>query len=269
MKRDLVDELTQIGFTEYDAKVYLALLGDHPATGYQVSKGSGVPRSMAYESLARLAGRGAVLKSTSGKATVYRPLPPEVLLERLQDEHAARVRKLEDGLGQLYAAQPEDSLWSIDGRHSILPYAAGMVRSAELELMLVLPDRDVLELQQDLHEAFEGGVRVNVLLTGGAELGFGEVAYHPPRESELQKLTESLVVVVDEREALIANETELLSATVTTNENLVLIARQFIWMELFAQRVYARIGSELLRRLEPADRQVLEIYARTEGDIHS
>jgi sugar-specific transcriptional regulator TrmB len=267
--RNLVSELTQIGFTEYDAKVYMALLGNHPATGYQVSKESGVPRSMAYESLARLAGRGAVLKNAGGKSTTYRPLPPEVLLERLQDEHAARVRKLNDGLGRLYAAQTEDALWSIDGRRSILPYAVGMVRASESELMLVLPDRDVDELREALAEAHKRGVKVNILMTGHAELGFGDVAYHPPRESELQKLTESLVVIVDEREALIASETDLLSATVTTNENLVLIARQFIWMELFAQRVYARIGPELIQRLEPVDRQVLEIYARTDGETHA
>ena len=266
---DLVSELTQIGFTEYDAKVYMALLGNHPATGYQVSKESGVPRSMAYESLARLAGRGAVLKSAGGKATTYRPLPPEVLLARLQDEHAARVRKLNDGLGRLYAAQTEDGLWSIDGRQSILPYAMRMAKEAESELMLVLPDRDVSDMRQVLSEASERGVQVNTLMTGNAELGFGNVAYHPPRESELQKLTESLVVIVDEREALIASGSEQLSATVTTNENLVLIARQFIWMELFAQRIYARIGPELIQRLDPVDRQVLEIYARTDGGNHS
>jgi hypothetical protein len=37
-------------------------------------------------------------------------------------------------------------------------------------------------------------------------------------------------------------------------------------MEVFAQRIYARIGSDLLEHLDPADRQVLEIYARAEGE---
>ncbi len=264
--QDLVNELTQIGFTEYDARVYLALLGDHPATGYQISKDSGVPRSMAYESLARLAARGAVLKSISGKATTYRPLPPEVLMARLQDEHMARVRKLNEGLGNLYAAQPEQGLWNIAGRSSILPYAIELTNAAESELMLVLPDRDVPEIEAALSAAFDRGVQINALMTGSAELGFGQVAYHPPHESELQKLTETLVVVVDERQALIASGAEQLSATVTTNANLVIIARQFIWMEIFAQRVYAQIGPELIARLAPADRRVLEIYATPEGE---
>jgi len=47
------------------------------------------------------------------------------------------------------------------------------------------------------------------------------------------------------------------SATVTTNLNMVLIARQFIWMELFAQRIFAQLGPDLLARLSPEDQQVL------------
>ena len=36
---DLMIALTALGFTEYEAKVYLALLREHPATGYQIGKG--------------------------------------------------------------------------------------------------------------------------------------------------------------------------------------------------------------------------------------
>ena len=50
------------------------------------------------------------------------------------------------------------------------------------------------------------------------------------------------------------------TATITRNPNLVLIARQFVWMELFAQRVYARLGSDLLKQLDPADQRILEGY---------
>jgi Cd2+/Zn2+-exporting ATPase len=70
-------------------------------------------------------------------------------------------------------------------------------------------------------------------------------------------MNETLLVVADEREFLIASGYVNTSATVTTNVNMVLIARQFIWMELFAQRIFARLGDDLLARLDPEDRQVL------------
>ena len=45
---DQIHRLGQIGFTEYEAKVYLALLREYPATGYQLSKSSGVPVITSY-----------------------------------------------------------------------------------------------------------------------------------------------------------------------------------------------------------------------------
>jgi Cd2+/Zn2+-exporting ATPase len=63
--------------------------------------------------------------------------------------------------------------------------------------------------------------------------------------------------VADEREFLIASGYQNASGTMTTNANMVMIARQFIWMELFAQRIFARIGEDLLGRLDPDDRKVL------------
>lgn len=42
----LVELWMDIGFTEYEAKAYIALLRLGPATGYQIAKESGVPRSM-------------------------------------------------------------------------------------------------------------------------------------------------------------------------------------------------------------------------------
>ena len=95
---DLLKDLTQIGFTEYEAKVYLTLLRDYPATGYQVSKDSGVPRSMVYETLSRLHGRGFVLETTEGRATLYRPLPPKTLLARRVSEHERLITDLRGGL---------------------------------------------------------------------------------------------------------------------------------------------------------------------------
>ena len=85
-----------------------------------------------------------------------------------------------------------------------------------------------------------------------------EVARHPPLESQLQGLTGMLVEVVDRDEALIASADAEMSATITSNRNLVLIARQFVWMELFTQRISARLGADLLSRLDPQDRKIFD-----------
>ena len=227
---DLLAKLVAVGFTEYEAKVYLALLQEYPTTGYQISKKAGVPRSMVYEALGRLHARGAVLETVEERATLYRPLPPEVLLDHHELEHRRLINELRDGLPKLYASQEEDRVWTVSGRASVLSYAAQMMRQAQGEVYLVLSDPDLEALYEDIRGASERGLDVSTVLTGEAELDVGRVVRHPPLESELQELTDTLVVIVDGREALITSGDLETTATITRNRNLVLIARQFVWM---------------------------------------
>lgn len=257
---DLQSALHQIGFTEYEAKVYLALLREHPATGYQLSKESGVPRSMVYEALKRLHNRGAALETVEGRSTLYRPLPPQVLLDRHQAEHQQLISDLRLGLVELYTATADNRVWTIGSKTAVLAYAAKLIQESQTELYLVLTDADLHALRPDITAACDRGVVIRTLLTGEGSLGCGQVAYHPPLESELQGITATLLVDADDREVLIAgsNPRQEITATITRNQDLVLIARQFVWMEMFTQRIYARLGDDLLARLDPEDREIFE-----------
>ncbi|MBX0327909.1 TrmB family transcriptional regulator [Oscillochloris sp. ZM17-4] len=243
--------------TEYEAKVYLSLLGENPATGYQVSKTSGVPRSMVYEALGRLEARGAVLKSVEEKATLYQPVPPEMLLDRYEREAHTRAADLRSALLPLYNREKTGRLWNFSGRREALNYAADLIDAAKSELMLVLTDADVSDLRHHLEAAHARGICLGVILTGDLPFELGQVVRHPKRETQLHRMQETLIVVSDETEFLISSGHQITAATVTTNINMVLIARQFIWMELFAQRIFARLGDELIQKLDPEDQQVL------------
>ncbi|GAB4575912.1 MAG: hypothetical protein Kow0077_29780 [Anaerolineae bacterium] len=255
---DLQAALVGVGFTEYEARVYIALLEHYPDTGYQISKRAGVPRSMVYEALGRLRARGAVLETRESRSTLYRPLPPDVLLDHHEAEQRRLLGALRQGLQEVYEASDDERVWSISGSRVVLAYAAQMIRQAHHELYLVLGDADLQALREDVRRACDRGLQVGTLLTGQGSLDCGEVAYHPPLESEMQELTQALVIVADNREALIASEGLETTATITRNPNLVLITRQFVWMELFTQRVYRRLGPEALSLLTPEDRRIFE-----------
>jgi sugar-specific transcriptional regulator TrmB len=255
---DMIASLNAIGFTEYEAKVYVALLKEHPATGYQLSKQAGIPRSMVYEALGRLDSRGAVLKTEEPKVTLYRPLPPEVLLDRLTDDYQQQIQVLRQGLEAIFTSRDEGHLWMFAGESTVLSYATNMIANARHEAMLVLTDENLHVLRDEIVDAEKRGVAIGALLTGREQLSVGEVAYHPPRESQLHKLADSLVVVVDEQEVLIASSQPSFTATVTTNDNMVQIGRQFVWMELFTHRILSQLGADLLDRLSPGDRMIFE-----------
>ena len=253
-----ISNLIAIGYTEYEAKVYLALLSNNPATGYQISKQAGVPRSMVYEALGRLHARGAVLKTGDQRATLFRPVPPDILLDRYQAEQRNLIQDLQTNLVEIYNASDEERLWSISGSNSVLAYAKQMIENSKNKLLLVLNDTHITTLESAIQSANTLGVDVSAVLTGEGELVGGQIARHPPLESEIQELTDMLVVIVDDHECLIANTKGDTTATITTNRNLVFIANQFIWMELFTQRIYNRLGQDLLIKLDPDDRRIFE-----------
>jgi sugar-specific transcriptional regulator TrmB len=271
---ELISSLTAIGFTEYEARVYLALLADYPATGYQLSKNAGIPRSMVYEALGRLHTRGAVLRSEETRATLYRPVPPDSLLDRYERERRLLVYELRASLRQRYNAVEEDHLWSLTGRSSVMPYAVNLVQTASKELMMVLTDLDLEILRLPLVESNRAGTRLNILLTGSNKLspedfpqsGLIQIARHPPLESELQQLSDLLVIVADGKGCLIgttdsslaASPDLAMTATFTNNRNLVYIVRQFVWMEFFTQRLHTLLGQELLNQFTGAEQVIFE-----------
>lgn len=258
---DLLADLGALGLTEYEGKVYLALLKESPANGYQLSKRTGVPRSMVYEALGRLHSRGAVLKSGDGRVTLYRPVPPQNLLERYDREHQQLIQDLRGRLLSIYDTRQEDFLWTVSGRDSVFSYASQLIDGAQREIYLVLNDIALEQLRDRILAACTRGLEVGALLTGSSELKCEQVSYHPPAESALQGLEEMLVVVIDSKECLIADLNMDMAATITRNRNLVLISRQFVWMELFAQRLYEHLNPSILEQLQDGDRRILESFS--------
>jgi sugar-specific transcriptional regulator TrmB len=183
-----------------------------------------------------------------------------VLLKKHAEDVNRLIEDLSTELNALYQNEIDHQVWTIQGETAVTTYAVKMINEAQEELFLVLTDDILVSLKPEIMAAYDRGVDLNVLLTGESQLEFGRVAYHPPLESELQDLTKTMVMVADSSEVLIGSTDlyEKKTATVTRNADLVIIARQFIWMEMFGQRIYSRLGSDLLARLNPEDRQIFE-----------
>jgi HTH-type transcriptional regulator, sugar sensing transcriptional regulator len=80
----LLERLKQIGFSEYEAKCYLALFERESLAVSDVSKLAGIPRSNAYEAMEKLLGRGLIV-SIPGKMKRYAVSDPWVLREKSLD----------------------------------------------------------------------------------------------------------------------------------------------------------------------------------------
>src|SRR5690348_11035601 len=103
----MVERLTRLGFSLYEAKAYVGLLVSGEQTGYGLSNLTGVPQPKVYETLRRLVERGAVIQTVEKPAT-YSAIPAEQLLNALDSDFKLRLREAKKDLEQLWPQITED-----------------------------------------------------------------------------------------------------------------------------------------------------------------
>ena len=88
---ELVKSLRQIGFTEKEAKIYIALLSAGRASAYTVAKNSGLKKPTVYVILEELIDRGIVNKIPQEKIMQFVAVNPE----KLFDDYKKRLESAE------------------------------------------------------------------------------------------------------------------------------------------------------------------------------
>ncbi len=185
MDKALLKSLGSLGFSDYEAKVYGALLRESPASGYAVARLSGVPRSKVYEVLDALLTRGDVLASY-GEPVQYAPRPPREMIEIRRQALAREVASAEKGLQVLASrASRNDLIWDILGREHILFRARDLLARATNIVLLQVWSDEANELRPALEECAARGVTVVLVAYGDPSMPFARVYLHEPGVEEI------------------------------------------------------------------------------------
>jgi len=231
---DLIEYLLRAGFTEYEAKAYIALQGDSPATGYQIAKDSGIPRSMVYEVLGKLVARGAAFTQSFGDMVRYAPVPPDLLLDRMRHEFEDTLDKLGDGFKRLASLSVvPGQAWNVTGRDNILAQARQMIEQAQSQVVVVVGDDDELdELVDWLKRAHSRGLNMVVISPVPYDVGQIPVSVHPQGQHLRHTLGHGITLIVDEHEMLMGEVDRSQSAVWTTNSYAVAWALWYLRQEM-------------------------------------
>jgi len=259
MSNDPIEKLVRIGFSEYEAKAYVALLRESPVTGYHISKLSGVPRSMIYEVLGKLTARGAAMTLRKGDATQYAPVPPEEFLGQLHRDYEELIVSLKDDLSGLASASDLEYVWNIEGHENIMARAREMIDQAQEGIYLALRPATFPALKHGLEDAVQRKVRVVVYSTDELDLPGGRVFV---AQVSAQTLSQArglgLILVIDGEEVLIA---EWLTATQaraswTSSPLLVFIAEHHLRTDLYLPRILSLLEDQALDFIQEEDREL-------------
>ncbi len=261
MNGDPVQSLVLIGFSEYEAKAYVALLRESPVTGYQLSKLSGVPRSMIYEVAGKLSARGAAMTLRTAGVTKYAPVPAGEFLDQFQREQHDLVETLRDDLMTFASAPDLDYVWNIEGHDNIIAKAAEMIHQARHAVYLALVPGTFQDLQSALEQAVGRRVRVTLYTSSELDLPGAQVVVTNVSVQALEQARGlGLILVIDGEEVLVA---EWLSASHaraswTSSPLLVFISEHHLRTDLYLPQILSLLGDRALELIRPEDRELFE-----------
>ncbi len=78
--------LREIGLTEYETEIYLALLKNGQISAYELAEKTGLYRQAVYDVINRLIEKGYVSSVKEGKAQLYKATDPQIVLEYLNEK---------------------------------------------------------------------------------------------------------------------------------------------------------------------------------------
>ena len=203
---EAVSVLTGLGFTEMEALVYSTLLSNPDLTGYRISKAINKAQANTYASLGALEQKGAVVLD-EGATRVYRAVPVEELLDRLQRDFERRWSAASESLARIEVSAPaEEGVYRLKSVEQVYARARAMLAKAEKTVVFELFPRPFEQLADALRETADRGVGVFGLTFEGRETpqGVGCVLARNAQSILEGWRGNQLLVIVDGREFLIA-----------------------------------------------------------------
>ncbi len=147
MSRELYEILRKLGFTQYEARVYISLLMRGTATASELSDLSNIPYTRVYDVLNQLEEKGLVA-IIPGRPLKFEALDPEIALSnymaKLREELVLKLKEIEENIAKVQEILsrykkgffPREKTICLRGRSVILNYLRRFMNSRKKCIIL-------------------------------------------------------------------------------------------------------------------------------------
>jgi sugar-specific transcriptional regulator TrmB len=237
-----ITEMKQLGFTGAEAQIYIFLLQHPLLTGYEISKGTGLPRANTYQALETLTVKERVT-AVSVDPVRYAPVPPNTLLKRIQEETMQRCQDLEQQLTALDQPDSVGHFWELSEPTRIETRLHELITQAQHRIAASLWAEDLERFADALRAARDRGCTVILNLFGTASADYAMIYQHEGPEQAVGGHV--IALTIDFEEALVASLDEPTTGVVTRNRTMVHVVEKFIRNEAYLAAIYEQLSPEL------------------------
>jgi HTH-type transcriptional regulator, sugar sensing transcriptional regulator len=248
----LIEKLTRLGFSQYEAKAYVGLLTSGAQTGYSLSKVTDVPQPKVYETLRRLVERRAAAQVSEDPAR-FVAVPAERLLADLEQKYLAWVGAAREDLADLPVGSGELPLLgtALEGIESVNRRATEAIEAGEGKIYLSGKTDDLAGLETAVMAALERGVEFVMLHFGRKPFALprGSAFAHTSTAGRIYRRHQArhLALVVDSRSALwaLAADGKDWRGMFADDPLFAAALKGYIRHDIYIQRIYGDLGDEL------------------------
>jgi len=252
--------LQQLGFSDYEARAYVALLQRSPLNGYELAKASGVPRPNIYPVLQKLEERNVVVRLDTPTGVRYAPVPPSELTRRLGTRFKDILDAAAQSLEAIAGPAERDYVWNIEGYKAVVEHAQALVDAAQCDILLALWQPESHLLTEAALQAAVRGVQINTLCLQHCPEECGDCRGRIYRyQTAASRETRWIIVIQDGAEMLLGDiGQDCASAMRTRQPNLIELAGWYIRHSIALAAVLNDLDAELPKLLKPDTRALLQ-----------
>lgn len=261
---DIVPALQRLGFAEYEARAYVALVKRSPLNGYELAKASAIPRANVYAVLERLTARRAVVRLDEPDGTRYAPVPPAELMRRLGSDFQAVATETADALAALEAVPDHVPVLNVRGYPALLDHARTALRAARRSLLIAVWPDEAAALGAEVEAAERRGVAITTLCLAGCERECGGCRGEVYRYRASADDAPRRVIVVADAADVVAGEVAAAgdaTAVRTRAPLLIEICSSAVRTSIALAALVADLGPRLDDAIAPTTRAVLDAAA--------
>lgn len=246
----IIQQIMTLGFTEYEARAYVALIKIQPATAYEISRESGIPSSKIYEIIARLLEKKIFLLVMEQDKKKYVPIPPTEFIEGRKSYFDETFEDLKENLPGIKKSEGVSFIWNIYEYDYLMDKAKRMINGAEKEVMLSVWREEFEILENVLKGAESKGVQVAIVHFGIPEKQIGQLFQHPIEDTIYdEKGGRGFTLVCDGKTALVATVSKHLEVEGAWSRNLgfITLAEDYIKHDIYIMKIVKRFDPDLKR----------------------
>ncbi len=262
----LVEKLKDLGFNSYEAKVYLALLKKHPASGYEVAQIAGIPQSKAYDTLKSLVKKN-ILTSTNDKPQKYSPISPKELTKRLSRKYNSSINYLGKNLPDV-SLDYNDPVLQIFGYEKIIEKLKEIIKSSKSSIYLEIWNEDFKKIEKEIKTAYDNDVDIKIVGYDNISSVYGLIYSHEGAR-EIESMTGSrMVYLLSDFEEAVFGKIQS-HVCWTKNEEVTFLLKEFIVHDMYLLDVQANFPEQLKYFYGSGFRKLKDkILVKNSGNIH-